>query len=279
MSIKRKVLLSLFMGVWLSLASQSGAAENQLPVTEIVQRANRISDNYQGRDGRGQIRMSIFDASGKERRREFSMLKWDQPGPNPDDDSFCGDQKFYVFFHRPADVSKMAFLVHKHLAGEDDRWLYLPALSMVKRISSADKRTSFVGSHFLYEDITGRNINSDSHILMASDGDFFTLKSAPKDRDRVEFAHFVSRVRRNDFMIMEKTYFDQQGQAYRRYQVEKWETIQDYPTITRSRMTDLRTGGYTIMTYSSMEYNLGLKESLFSERYLRRPPHRYLRAR
>ncbi len=39
----------------------------------------------------------------------------------------------------------------------------LPDLDLVKRIAAGDKRTSFVGSHFLYEDISGRAVQEDKH--------------------------------------------------------------------------------------------------------------------
>ena len=64
---------------------------------------------------------------------------------------YAGEQKFYVYFHQPADVSKMTFLVWKHLDKDDDRWMYLPKIDLVKRIAGSEKRTSFVGSDYFYE--------------------------------------------------------------------------------------------------------------------------------
>jgi hypothetical protein len=56
-----------------------------------------------------------------------------------------GDQDYVVLFSRPADVRNTVFLVKKHVASDDDRWLYLPGLDLVRRIAAGDKRTSFVG--------------------------------------------------------------------------------------------------------------------------------------
>ena len=42
-------------------------------------------------------------------------------------------------------------------------------------------------------------------------------------------------------------------------------------------MTNLRTTGYTIMEYDELKYNLNLPESIFTERYLRKPPKKYLK--
>ncbi len=84
--------------------------------------------------------MTITDAQGKERRREFVILRKDKEDG--------GNQFFYVYFFKPSDVRKMVFMVHKYVDRDDDRWLYLPALDLVKRIAAADVRTRFVGLTF-----------------------------------------------------------------------------------------------------------------------------------
>ena len=109
--------------------------------------------------------MTITDSQGRVRIREFRILRLDVADG--------GEQKFYVYFKKPADVSKMVFMVWKHLGVDDDRWMYLPALDLVRRIASSDKRSSFVGSHFVYEDVSGRGIDADTHELIdATDKDY-----------------------------------------------------------------------------------------------------------
>jgi hypothetical protein len=63
-----------------------------------------------------------------------------------------GNQRFYVYFKKPADLYKQVFLVWKEVGeGKDDsRWMWLPALNLKRSIAPGDKRTSFVGSDFVY---------------------------------------------------------------------------------------------------------------------------------
>ena len=61
--------------------------------------------------------------------------------------------KSLVIFDEPADVRGTVFLTHAHKTGEDDQWLYLPALSRVKRISSSNRSGPFMGSKFAFEDV------------------------------------------------------------------------------------------------------------------------------
>ena len=49
-------------------------------------------------------------------------------------------------------------LTFSHKAGDDDQWLYLPAVTRVKRIASANKSGSFMGSEFAYEDIGSQDV-------------------------------------------------------------------------------------------------------------------------
>ncbi|MBW2064664.1 MAG: outer membrane lipoprotein-sorting protein [Deltaproteobacteria bacterium] len=182
-----------------------------------------------------------------------------------------------MYFHRPADVNKMAFLVHKHLDRDDDRWLYLPALDLVKRIAATDKRTSFVGSDFFYEDISGRHIEEDTHELLKTTQNYYVLKNTPKNPKSVEFSYFTMWIHRQSFVVVKTEYLDKQGQKYREYTAKEVKVIQGYPTVTRATMADLRTGGYTELGYSTVKYNLGVPESVFTERYLRRPPYKYLK--
>lgn len=260
--------------------SAAKAEETGVPsVDEIVDNTNRTA-YYQGKDGRAKVSMTITDSQGRVRTREFTILRWDNPPPEGSEmgeEEYCGDQKFYVYFHRPADVNKMVFMVWKHTDKDDDRWLYLPALDLVKRIAATEKRTSFVGSDFFYEDVSGRNIADDVHELEKTTDTYYVLKNTPKDPDPVEFSSFTMWIYKGNFVTVRTEYFDKQGEKYREYTALKVETIDGFPTVTQSQMKDLRTGSTTVLEYSDVKYNIGIPEDIFEERYLRRAPMKYLR--
>ncbi|MBN2233308.1 MAG: outer membrane lipoprotein-sorting protein [Deltaproteobacteria bacterium] len=252
----------MFMGV-LAVLPAVGAATEHLGVDEIVGRAN-LAAYYAGDDGRATVKMTITDALGRTRNRKFVMLRKDVADG--------GEQLFYVYFEEPADVRKMVYLVHKHIDGDDDRWLYLPALDLVKRIAASDKRTSFVGSHFLYEDVSGRAITEDTHELVETTDRHYVLKNIPKDPGSVEFSSYTVWVDRKNFMPLKAEYLDREGQAYRIVEAVKVENVGGHPTVTVSRVRDLAGGGETVSEFSDVRYDIGLNERIFTERYLRRPP-------
>lgn len=236
---------------------------------EVVAQANHAA-YYQGKDGKAKVTMTITDKQGRSRSRDFTILR-------RDDGDTDGDQKFYVYFRGPADVAKTVFMVWKKAEGADDRWMYLPALDLVKRIAASDERTSFVGSHFFYEDVSGRSPEEDTHELTEETEHYYVLKSTPKDAGAVEFNHFVSYIHKVTHLPVQIQYFDDQGTNYRTYDALKVDTINGFPTVTAARMTDTRIGGSTEMTYSDVTYDKGIDEAIFSERYLRNPPRRELR--
>ncbi|MBW2280703.1 MAG: outer membrane lipoprotein-sorting protein [Deltaproteobacteria bacterium] len=252
------------------------ASAEDLSVEQIVERTNQVA-YYQGQDGRARVKMTISDDQGRTRTRAFVLIRRDDDPESAPPDQATGKQKMYVYFRRPADVNKMAFLVWKHPTEDDDRWLYLPALDLVKRIAASDERTSFVGSHFFYEDVSGRSPEEDHHELAKKTDTYYVVRNRPKDPTSVEFDHFDMWVHKKTFLPVRTEYFDATGERYRLYEALEVKTIAGYPTVMRSRMSDLRSGGSTLLEYDSVVYNLGVPEEIFTERYLRSPPSQYLR--
>ncbi|MCI5113417.1 MAG: outer membrane lipoprotein-sorting protein [Candidatus Electrothrix sp. AW1] len=237
-------------------------AEN-LNVEEIANKAN-LAAYYAGNDGKATVNMTITDSQGRERTREFIILRKDiQDG---------GKQLFYVYFKKPSDVSKMVFMVHKNVTSDDDRWMYLPALDLVKRIAASDKRTSFVGSNFMYEDVSGRNLSEDTRELVGSNNTHYLIKNTPKKPDDVEFSSYTVQIDKKTFLPVKAVYLDKNGKEYRIVEATKVEDIDGIPTVIESKVTDLAARSHTVSKFSKVKYNIGLKENIFTERYLRRPP-------
>jgi hypothetical protein len=187
-----------------------------------------------------------------------------------------GDQDFLVVFSQPSDVRNTVYLVRKHTGADDDRWLYLPGLDLVRRVSAGDKRTSFVGAHYFYEDVSGRGPDEDTHELLDTSDAFYHLRHVPRDAATVEFASYETWIDRATFLPMKIEYTNAAGQVYRRVEVLEVEDIEGYPTVTLSRVSDLAGGGRTDMQFRYIDYDLGLDESVFTERSLRTPPRQWL---
>jgi outer membrane lipoprotein-sorting protein len=63
-----------------------------------------------------------------------------------------------VTFSAPSDVKGTKVLTASHWSKADEQWIFLPAFSRVKQISTANQSASFMGSEFSYEDLNSINI-------------------------------------------------------------------------------------------------------------------------
>lgn len=264
MNTKTATLTALVMAAALPAAARSQALTDP---ADIVNRAN-LASYYAGADGRSEARMIIRDAAGREQRRQFTVLRRNvEPG---------GDQDFLVVFSQPSDVRNTAYLVKKHAGADDDRWLYLPGLDLVRRVSAGDRRTSFVGAHYFYEDVSGRGPDEDTHELLETTDEQYLMRHTPKDPSTVEFASYRTWIDRETFLPMKIEYTNSGREVYRRVEVLRVDDIEGYPTVTLSRVSDLAGGGQTDMQFRDIDYDLGLEESVFTERSLRNPPRQWL---
>lgn len=266
---KMKILKSfvLLLSGLMILVLQYSHAEEALAVDEIVKKTNQTV-YYQGQDGRAQVKMTIKDQQGNTREREFVILRRNMDDKNE-------EQNFYVYFKNPADVREMVFMVWKHIGKDDDRWMYLPALDVVRQIASSDKRTSFVGSTFFYEDVSGRSLIEDNHELVETTENYYVVKNTPKNPASVEFDSFTMHIHKTTFVPV-KVEFEKGGKVYRVSEARKVETISGFPTVTQSSMKDLNSGTETTLDYLKVEYNVGIPDSIFTERFMRRAPRQYL---
>jgi len=254
----------------LALAVLTPAGEAAEPAAgEIVSRS-LDAFYYAGNDMRARVAMLLVNPQGKKRERELTMLRRNF-GPS-------GDQRYFVFFHAPADVRGVTFMVWKDPTKEDDRWIFIPSVKLVRRIAANDKRSSFVGSDFTYEDVSGRDAGDEAHELLRSgelDGrPCFVVESRPVAS--ADYARRVSWIDRERWVPLKEEYFDAREEPVRVFTADEVEEIGGHWTVTRRTMRNLQTGHYTEVGFEEIAYDVGLDEDLFTERYLRQPPRQWI---
>jgi hypothetical protein len=185
-----------------------------------------------------------------------------------------GEQKYFVYFQRPRDVERTTFLVFKNPSADDARWIYVPSLDLVKPISANDKRSSFVGSDFSYEDVSGRHWSEDKHELLEPkvlDGrSVHVLKSVPLgDEGYAERRSYVDQER---MLPLREEYLDAKGQVVKLFEALEFDEVDGVLTITKRRMSSPPKGSSTEIVFEAIDYDIGLEDALFAERTLKSPP-------
>ena len=248
-----------------ALFAQAGSAE------DVVGRAHQILF-YPGNDLRAKLRMRLVSKEGSERNREMTMLRKNLPQ---------GEQRFFIYFYSPADVRDMTFMVWKHPQRDDERWIFLPALNLVRRIAANDKRSSFVGSDFSYEDISGREVEEDTHTLVREETlkgrPVFVIRSVPKGEKSTDFSSKLAWIDKENFVLWREEYFDKRNELYKVFTADEVKQVQSFWTTVRRTMKNVQNEHRTEVTFLDVSYNAGLEDSLFTERSLSNPPARWIR--
>lgn len=142
-----------------------------------------------------------------------------------------------------------------------------------------DKQASFVGSDFTYEDVSGRDLGDDAHEQIKEESlngkECFVIKSTPK-ADSANYGYKLSWIDKTTYLPMKEEYYDRSGTTIRVFTADEVQEVKGFPTITKRTMKNLQSGHRTEVYYSSQDYNIGLDDSLFSERFLKQPPKKWI---
>jgi len=228
--------------------------------TEVDRRSHGFGDLT------ADLTMILRNSRGQESRRRMRI----QTLEVPDD----GDRSLCVFIE-PADIKDTALLTHTHRKTEDDQWLYLPALKRIKRISAANKSSSFVGSEFSYEDIAGQQLEKYTYRFLGQEvldgNDCYVIERVPLDKRNSGYSRQKAWIDRSEYRIWKVEYFDRRGallktlcmRGYRLYNQRFWR-----PQIME--MVNHQTGKSTVLIWSEYRFGLGLKEDDLSTNALLR---------
>jgi hypothetical protein len=254
----------------LAATSALGAARSdaqELDADAIVARSLRAF-HYAGDDMRAQVTMRLGGAGGAGRVRELVMLRRNLEG---------GRQEVFTYFQSPPDVKWMTFLVHKHPERDDDRWIFIPALEQVRRIAARDKSSSFVGSDFSYEDMSGRELGDEKNRLIGEDVVGERPCHVVEGTPTGAAAHARRRafIDKEHFLPLREEYLDGAGRVIKTFTADEITRQGGVFTVTRATMKNERTGHRTEIVLRDVSYDLGLDDAAFSELALRSPPRRW----
>ncbi len=240
----------------------SFAQEAQLTGREIIV---LVDDRWVGNDQKATTRMTLINKRGQERIRElFSYLK-----------HYGKDSKSIMFFEKPADVKGTGFLSWEYddPSKDDDRWLYLPALKKVRRISGSSKNDYFMGSDFTYDDMGGRSVDEDDHKFLREeeiDGvNCWVLESVPKDKGYM-YSKVIRWIRQDALLAVKVEYYDKHGKLMKILTVSDIRKQNEIWTAFRMFMDNKQEKHQTLLEFVEITYNIGIKDNLFKVASLER---------
>ena len=263
--IKRRALLALTLATSLSVgvAHAENTSGVPLPATPVFNKADPVAygtalAKYAERYDSGWIdqyskgKMTLIDARGDSVQREVVQAILE---------GGSGD-KSLVRFMTPADIRGVAALIHEKPGGADDTWLYLPASRRVRRISGANRTSSFQGTEFTYEDLSSVSVERYSwkHLkeATANGQPVHELEAVPRYRD-TGYSKIIISLHRTHFRPEQVQYFDKAGRKLKTWLGSRWMHAHGrfWRPLTQT-MHNHQTGKKTIIETPELRLNLAL---------------------
>jgi outer membrane lipoprotein-sorting protein len=243
---KRLVALSLLVAVIIPCTVKG----EQLSASQILEKVDEVYS--EPKDRTATMKLILIDRNNNEQTREIGMIQ-------------KGADKRVGKFLSPADQKGIGFLS----LPDGIMYVYLPEYKKTRRIASHVKNTKFAGTDFTYEDMEAKKLAEKwSPELEGSENGYYILSLAAKEGVHTDYGKQKVWVNRDTFYPEKIELYDRGNNLRKVMTSEEIEQIDGYWTAKITIMEDLKTKHKTKMILEEVEYDSGIKESIFTERYL-----------
>lgn len=249
-----------------ALAAVAAPATAQTPEERGLEIAREIDRRDTGfKDQQARMEMILRNRQGQESRRQIrtQTLEGTEDG-----------DKTLIVFDEPLDVQGTALLTFTHKVGDDDQWLYLPALKRVKRIASNNKSGPFMGSEFAYEDMTSQEVEKYTYKYVREedlDGKpHFVVERYPVDQ-KSGYTKQIVWVDKGEYIVHKVEFYDRKSELLKTLVLSDYEQYLDtYWRAATMSMVNHQTGKETDLLWSDYAFANGYKDADFTQASLKR---------
>lgn len=246
----------LLVSSLLAFAPVAHSQDAALSGDAIIAAVDRHEDGYQ--DIRSTVTMILEDSRGDSWERHLDVYAIES--------SPLGDRRRFVF-NEPRDIRDTAVLIHSNVVDDDDQWIYLPAFKRVKRISSSNRSTPFVGSEFSYEDLASQEKEKYGNRYVESatlDGRTCDVVERVPRFPHSAYGRLLAYVDREDHRYRKVEYFDHAGKHVKTQYLDDYRLYDDrYLLPNRTVMINHESGKKTTMLWRDIELKTDQSERQF----------------
>jgi len=176
-------------------------------------------------------------------------------------------------FLAPPDVAGVKFLVQEQKGADDDQRIYLPEQKRVRRITTSNQSSSFMGSTFSYADLQSQNPDKGAHKRLndmpMGSYDCYVVETTPKKEDDYIYGRLIYWVRKDNFLPVRGDFYDKKGQPWKVLEVSQHEQRPDGTWYAKqTKMTNVQDHTVTTIEVSEYKIDLPIDDSYFTERFL-----------
>jgi len=174
--------------------------------------------------------------------------------------------KTLTIFETPLDVKGTSFLSFSHTTGNDDQWIFLPALKRVKRIASRNKSGPFLGSEFAFEDLSSFEVEKFSFNYLR-DEEYNGMNVVVLEMDPVDkysgYARAQAWVDTEHYRPHKIDYYDRRDTLLKTLTINEYQVYKEqYWRPHRQSMVNHKTGKSTDIEIKNIEFDVGLNDRL-----------------
>jgi hypothetical protein len=154
------------------------------------------------------------------------------------------EDRIRVSFQVPKDDAGTGFLVWRHREGQDDQWLYMPALKKVRRVPVSSTAT-FMGTNFLYEDVrelagehVGRYVYEYGGVAEIDGRTCDVVVAKPNPETSSAYARRTLWIDRERLFGLQVEYYDPQGTLWKRLRSSNVHEVA--PSVFRADLNEMR---------------------------------------
>ncbi|MCC7441414.1 MAG: outer membrane lipoprotein-sorting protein [Bdellovibrionales bacterium] len=235
----------------LAAALSSTAASAETPEERgllLTKKSDAANSGFVGE--RSQIELVLINAHGDRTTRKMRMQVQEVPSD--------GDKSLSEF-DWPADVKGTKMLTWTHKTGDDDQWLYMPAIKRIKRISSRDRTGSFMGSEFAYEDLGSQEVEKYSYKFMRDDTlngrAAWMIERVPTGKSG--YARQVVWMDQEYLNPLRLEYYDRKNELLKTAEFKAYQRQGQFWRVGEIHMTNQQTRKQSVLTWKSR--SLGVK--------------------
>ena len=209
-----------------------------------------------------QMTLTLINAQGKESVRKLVFEGFE---------GVARRDKTKVTFTYPADMKGAALLTHENGEGDDDQWLYLPAVKRTKRIASSNQRGSFMGSELSYEDLVVRQLDKYNFRYLGDETiegkDCFVIERIPKNK-KSGYSRVVRWRMKDNLQELRTDYYDRKGDLLKTRMMYGHHLIDGYWRVQKIEVTNAQTNKKSTLTFDDVKLKVKIPEDHFSTQSL-----------
>jgi outer membrane lipoprotein-sorting protein len=251
--------MAMVLSLFLATASQAMAMTGKEIVDKVKEEYGDFNDMV------GKMQIKTFDKKGLINDRQVMFFTKKEK----DTDT----TKSLLKFLSPSDVKGTALLDQ----GNDIMYMYLPDFHKTKRIAGSAKTGSFMGTDFTYNDLSLINYDTSDYVskLIAEDSEAYYVELRDKDLKNSDYDHLVMSVRKSDFFPTEIKFYDKGKKECKVLNAYKVTQYGKHKFPKELKMVDLTSDHRTEIYLDQPEFDVGLKDSIFTERTMTRSNIKY----